>query len=256
MLLKSSHSDSQHRGDLTFIHVGKCGGTTLHKAVTKSPVISSQFRSVNYVHLREEPYKSHAYYLFVVRNPIMRCLSAFNFRFQKVVVSREEEHVNPGELASLKKYGSFSDLAEKLYLPSGSCNEPVVSDWQSISHLKEGFNFYLSPLLKHLKREQIFAVMTQENLNSDMSRILNVQKVNDVNRLSHKLDPKLLTLSNLALKNLTRFLHHEFLSLETLFEIAGTKRESDCPVISRNITVKSLKPHSPVTYPSKSEPDL
>ena len=98
--------------------------------------------------------------------------------------------------------------------------------------------------------------MTQENLNSDMSRILNVQKVNDVNRLSHKLDPKLLTLSNLALKNLTRFLHHEFLSLETLFEIAGTKRESDCPVISRNIAVKSLEPYSPVTYLSESELDL
>lgn len=46
---------------LIFVHVGKCGGTSLRHAVKQSPVIAREFSRLRIVHLRKPPFYCNAH---------------------------------------------------------------------------------------------------------------------------------------------------------------------------------------------------
>lgn len=52
-----------------------------------------------------------ASYLVVVRNPISRTLSAFNWRYKLVVEQDAQRHRFPGEYEALSRHGSLNSLA-------------------------------------------------------------------------------------------------------------------------------------------------
>ena len=82
------------RRELLFIHIGKCGGATLWRALSQSALIRQQFSLVKSIHVRRPPIRRHTRYLIVVRNPIARALSAFNWRYKLVVEEMQLWHIN------------------------------------------------------------------------------------------------------------------------------------------------------------------
>lgn len=206
---------------LTYIHIGKCGGETLYKALLASPVIKAQFANVKRVHVRKPYYQQNARYLIAVRNPVRRVLSAFNWRHHLVVETKVQEFRFSGEYEILQKYGTLNHLAECLYDDDGRLLLDTVKDWLAIHHLKEDISFYLSPLLERLRREQLFAVMAQETLNRDIEQFLGVSDVSSEHRYGEKTDAERLVLSDRAKANLRLFLKADYDCVQKLADIAG-----------------------------------
>lgn len=70
---------------LNVVHVGKCGGTSIKAAVGKSDLLSGMFNEIIYDHFQKVKYSQEHAYLLIIRNPIDRAVSAFNWRRHLVV---------------------------------------------------------------------------------------------------------------------------------------------------------------------------
>lgn len=195
--------------ELVYIHVGKCGGATLWRAINNSPIIKDKFSSVRKVHVIKPYYQKNLKYMIVLRNPIDRAISAFNWRYKLVVDSKEQEFRFSGEYEILKKYGTLSNFAETLYV-NDALNLRSVKEWQVVHHLKEDIDFYLSDILQSLSASQIFAVLVQEYLNDDMARFLNVHHISSVHENRSNTTDEMLRLSTLAYTNLKKFLEPDY----------------------------------------------
>lgn len=187
--------------ELTFIHIGKCGGYSVADALASSPEIQSRFRSVKRIHLRPPYYQRNARYLFVLRNPIDRLISAFAWRYQKVVEEKSREFQYPGEFEALTKYESLNNLAESL-VRDGRLSNDAMRSMLEIAHFRHDVSYYLTGLLEHLSAEQIFCVFTQDNLGADMEKFLGVQDVGHQNVSADALFEKNMSLSSVARENL------------------------------------------------------
>ena len=82
---------------LIYVHIVKCGGVTLENAIEDSPLVKDLFASVHKVHIRKPPILKNASYAIVVRNPIDRAISAFNWRYKLVVTDELQKHRFYGE---------------------------------------------------------------------------------------------------------------------------------------------------------------
>ena len=169
---------------LRFIHVGKCGGSTIEKLLADSPLVSARYESVVESHVSGVSVDSNCDYLICLRNPISRAISAYEWR-KKLVVSDPPPNQATrfrGEQDVLKAYVTFSDLTSKLYHADASLNELAARDFQLIHHLRESISFYLKPLLPVLRYSNIYGVICQENLSADCEKLLGVSP----NRIAEK----------------------------------------------------------------------
>ena len=89
--------------ELVYIHIGKCGGSSLWKAINESPILRENFTKIHKAHKGKPPVLKRARYIFVIRNPIERSVSAFNWRFKLVVEDQVQRHRFKGEWEILKK---------------------------------------------------------------------------------------------------------------------------------------------------------
>ena len=107
---------------LRFIHVGKCGGSTIEKLLVDSTLVSQKYDSVVHDHVCGVSLDTNCDYLICLRNPIERAMSAYEWRMKLVVLDPPPNQANRfrGERDVLKVYKSFSDLASKLYQNNGS----------------------------------------------------------------------------------------------------------------------------------------
>ena len=70
---------------LQFVHVGKCGGSTIAKLLKDSRKIAGRYSSVYESHVDGVVIDSECDYLFCLRNPVSRALSAFEWRKKLVL---------------------------------------------------------------------------------------------------------------------------------------------------------------------------
>ncbi|MDC0195960.1 sulfotransferase family protein, partial [Candidatus Thioglobus sp.] len=73
---------SDNPDSLIYVHIGKCGGATLGKSLLNSPIVNERFRTFTKIHVCKPPILKNASYAIVVRNPIKRAVSAFNWRYK------------------------------------------------------------------------------------------------------------------------------------------------------------------------------
>lgn len=201
--------------ELTFVHIGKCGGYSVADALASSAEIQSRFRNVKRIHLRPPYYQSNARYLFVLRNPIDRLISAFAWRYQKVVEEKSREFQYPGEFEALTKYGSLNHLAESL-VRDGRLSNDAMRSMLEITHFRHDISYYLSGLLEHLSPEQIFGVFTQDNLASDMETFLGVQDVDRQNASADAVFERNMALSSIARENLKQIFARDYDCIKAL----------------------------------------
>jgi hypothetical protein len=223
-LLSEKYSDG-NANELVYIHVGKCGGASLWKSIKCSPVIKKHYQSVKKIHIRKPYYQKNSKYLIVIRNPIARAISAFNWRYKLVVDTKKQEFRFTGEYEILKKYRHLSNLAENLYTDN-RLNLPTVKEWLAIHHLKEDIDFYVSNLLDNIEPNQIFAVLAQENLNEDILNLLGVDQTPLIHENKINEGVESLTLSPLAEKNLKVFLKADYEAIQKLNQLYPIKKEN------------------------------
>ncbi len=203
---------------LVYIHIGKCGGASLNAAISDSQLLADEFRFIKRVHIEKPEFLPGAKYLIVLRNPISRVISAFNWRYRLVVEEASQDSRFSGEIDVLRKYGTLNALAENLY-DGGELSEVVAAEFRSVHHLKEDIAFYLSDLLERIDSEQIFAVLTQESLDSDIQAHLGVVNESRIHSNRPETDSEKLQLSQVARNNLKRFLSADYDAIRRLDEL-------------------------------------
>lgn len=211
--LKSHYLDTPET--LIFVHIGKCAGSTLWEAIKKSDDINEQFRYILKSHMHIPPILKKSKYVFCVRNPIYRALSAFNWRYKLVVEDNaRKKFLFSNEHYILKKYGTFNKLAENLY-DNNEINNQVEHELRSIYHLKNPIYYYLQPLLEQISNTQIYQVFHVEDLNLQVKNKLNVNLDFNLNDNS-KINDNQKHLSVLAKSNLTKYFEKDFQIIDTL----------------------------------------
>lgn len=187
------------------VHIGKCGGATLREALEahEAPIDAI-------THVRQPPLGPQYRYYITLRCPIRRAISAFYWRRKLVLTEASQENRFPGEAQILRHYGSFDNLARKLYRPNGSTDALAQGHFRSIHHLSEDIGFYLQDLLAVSQPEQILGVLRQENLEADLLQYFGIQNPGRVNDNRQGTSPEDRALSPKAQAHLRRFLQADF----------------------------------------------
>ena len=222
---------------LQFVHIGKCGGSTVEKLLSISPVISEKYSSFFESHINGVVVDQNCDYLFCLRNPIDRAFSAFEWRKKLVVEDRlpDQERRFPGERKVLRQYQSLGVMARALYRADGRPNQAVARDFHCVHHLRESISFYCRPILPVLTPGNIFGVLCQEQLAEDCRRLLGVdasglrERSNQSKRLiDQDLDAE-------AVKNLKRFLVEDYQSIAALWSLGALSNQQFWRVMTSSV---------------------
>ena len=193
---------------LVYVHVGKCGGRSLERAIKRSPTVRQQFRLVSRVHGPQPPIHARSRYLIVLRNPVARTLSAFNWRYKLVVVDGKRPGW-PGEREALAKYETLNALAEALYR-DGELVAEVAADFATIGHFGKNITYYLSDLTAGIRPDQVYGVVVTERMEADAQRLLGVDSLERVHENSTTVSEAQRHLSETARENLRRILAPDY----------------------------------------------
>lgn len=206
---------------LQFVHIGKCGGSTIHKLLFQSSIVNQKYSSFFESHINGVDVSSSCDYLICLRNPIQRAFSAFEWRKKLILddVCPDQSIRFPGERKVLKKYGSLNTLASSLYRPDGKIEQSASRDFKMIHHLRESISFYLTPLLSVLSPNNIFGVICQETLSADCERLLGVDASNSFERRNFHKRSICEHLDDVAVFNLRRFLSEDYQCISALWSL-------------------------------------
>lgn len=198
-------SKKKDKVDTVFVHIGKCGGSSVIEELKKKNIKFFE------KHVDTFKFRKNKKYIIIIRNPISRFVSAFNWRYKLVVEDGVQADEYEGEKELLEKYKSANNLAESIF----NENNELVLDFQKdkfyIHHIKEDINFYIGDLLKKCKKENILAVLATETLNDDLKRHF------DIELKSHlKKNTKKTPLSSLAVTNLVKYFEKDYDCIEKL----------------------------------------
>lgn len=196
------------------IHIGKCGGGTIKSELQKHNI---KFRNLHVTGIQkindgEIKLNKNDQYIIIIRNPISRIVSAFNYRKWRL------KTVYKGQKDVFEKYESINSLAESLYDSNGELVVNLNKD--DLHHLKEDINYYLEYMLNHINEEYNVKVITTETLDYDLKRFFNITSIGHKrNSKKMKIDTNKdkLYLSEVAYKNLKKYLSKDYACIEKLF---------------------------------------
>lgn len=141
-----------------FVHIGKCGGSSIKK------ILSENNLKYNHIHVQKPRYNKNYKYLIVIRNPIKRFISAFNWRLSLI---EEQKYRFDGEYDIINKYKNINNLINDL--------ENFDKNNLYIHHINENINYYLEDIIDKINDKQIIGILCQETLNEDIERIFNIK---------------------------------------------------------------------------------
>ena len=197
------------------IHIGKCGGSTVSTILRKYNIRHE------HVHMKKPIFNDTHKYLIIIRNPIDRFISAFNWRYKLVVLDKTQETRFAGEKETLIKYTSVNTLAERI------AEYDVQTSY--IHHIAEDIHFYLGGFLKTCTKEKILGVVTQEDLDHDVYNIFAVRNNNVHQKNNTKTDKYISPLGRDLLK---QYLYKDYECIDKLFAL-GCLTEKQYTILSK-----------------------
>ena len=212
---------------LQFVHIGKCGGSTVGKLLPLSSVVTEKYSSFFESHINGVVVDSSCDYLFCLRNPISRAFSSFEWRRKLVLEDELPDQIRrfPGERKVLRKYSSLGVMARSLYRLDGRLDQAVARDFRAVHHLRESISFYCQPLLSVLTPVNILGVVCQESLASDCNRLLGVD-VSEVRERSNASKRQIeQDLDPAAINNLRRFLVEDYQCVAALWSLGALSQQ-------------------------------
>ena len=222
---------------LQFVHIGKCGGSTLEKLLPRSPVVREKYSSFFESHINGVVVDSSCDYLICLRNPIGRAFSAFEWRRKLVLEDELPDQVRrfPGERKVLRKYLSLGAMARSLYRSDGRLDQSVARDFHAVHHLRESISFYCQPLLGVLTPGNILGVVCQETLAADCAKLLDVD-VSEVRERSNASKRQIeQDLDAAAINNLRRFLVEDYQCVAALWSLGALSDQQFWRVMTSSI---------------------
>ena len=227
--------------DVSFIHIGKCGGT-------KIEILFAPFGQR--VHLgRPRKFKN---YVIWIRNPFNRFISAFNQSWCLVNLDwshiknpnlenciepfcitianrRKKKHIFPNDYAKLISFFETPNkLAEGLSSEDKNIKENAIKLMNhNTEHIFKGLAYYLDDgKFIDNNKDKILFVGRVEYMNEDIKKISKIfnknyseKELNEVVRKQKWLtDKKHFHLSELAIENLKLFFKKEFLVIDKLYD--------------------------------------
>jgi hypothetical protein len=223
-----------------FIHVGKCGGTSIRVALkSKYP---TGFASVNdyemsnyagpvnieWYHCHKPRVDDKLSYYICLRNPIDRFVSAFNWIYYRVITPTYEPRLHKGYVKRNPTVEDFAlydndvnKMAEQMYDEDGTLNEkingiimgPLCEETGNFrgNQLSWNVTYYLEELLK--SETKFVSVIAFPTLNEDVKHHFGVE-------LDHckKRQVGNTILSKTGYRNLRRYLDSDFRCIEDLYQ--------------------------------------
>jgi hypothetical protein len=183
--------------NFTFIHIGKCGGSTIRSLLKKYNF------NFNVIHVYErEEYKSCKKYLIALRNPVERFVSAFYWR--KYLASTSQKNSFRGEYEFFQKYPTIESLIQ---------DDITILKKQYVHHLKEDIHYYLGDFFNQCNPSNIIGIVCTKNLNKDIENIfdIKVEGLHEKNNSKRKKE-----LKEEYREFLKKYLHKDYLIIEKL----------------------------------------
>ena len=156
------------------IHVGKCSGTALKHSL--------KYHRINYYDIHHSSNVNpkpiipnnlisgvdNYQFLFCIRHPIDRLISAFNFKYTRVIIRKGKDYFN-GEVEGFKYFKTIQNLAENLYNDDGSENLIAMKFCSNCDHIKYGLHHYLN----NFNENYNIKIIRHEYLKEDYKNIFN-----------------------------------------------------------------------------------
>ncbi|MAP67653.1 MAG: hypothetical protein CMF80_08155 [Candidatus Marinimicrobia bacterium] len=156
------------------IHVGKCSGTVLnislkyHKISFKVIHHANERNPVPIIPNNLTNGKGDYQFIFCIRHPIDRFISAFNFKYTRLIIRGKRDHFK-GEIEGFKYFETIQKLAENLYNNDGSENLKAINFCSNCDHIKYGLHHYLN----NFNETYNIRVIRHEYLKEDYKNIFN-----------------------------------------------------------------------------------
>lgn len=202
------------------VHVGKCGGSSVAAELRAGGFKFEHF------HLRRPVAISGHRYVVLVRDPVARFISAFNWRHhlleqELLPTSRQEDPIvslrHRAEREFLLQFENVNAFAEQL-VPTGEYEVSAIRTMMGlIGHVPQGFVWYLDGLLNRIEPEQLMGVISTEHLADDFQQVFGFRLAAERNRND---SPRGTSLSPMGRANLVRELEADYHMLDRLAELA------------------------------------
>lgn len=205
---------------IIFIHIGKCCGSVVYFNLKKRNIKFINVHHANFKRDNKSPYPlsyipedRNYIFLATIRHPIDRWVSAFNFKYTRVVVNNENDKWE-GEREGYIKWENANNLAESLYNEEGELNDEAVNfALNGSDHMKFGIHHYL----RLLKRSHKLYFIRHENVREDYEGFFGVDFIYP----NYNLQPNFKQNDIISLKaynNLKRLLINEYKIIEKLWK--------------------------------------
>jgi hypothetical protein len=191
---------------LVIIHIGKCAGSVVCNTLKKNNIEFTQ------IHVQKAKFKENKKYVILLRNPVSRFISAFNWRYKLVLIDKTQKKRFYKEKNALEKYNNANNLAENIE------NYDDDEGEEYIHHIYEDINYYLSDFLRECKSENILGVITQENLFDDFRKIFNIE-IDEIVKSRKNKSGMSKDISDTGYKLLKKYLWRDYECIEKLYEM-------------------------------------
>ena len=191
---------------LYFIHIGKCGGLSIRKALRDNNISNFLNDDRFIAHEKKPVIDNNLKYLINIRHPIDRLVSAFRYRYSVLIERKTENPKNNFEIEVLNKYKNINNIAQNLD------DDKVKEDFLNVHHVRYNISFYLKEFLEKIDPKNIEFVFKQETLNEDLAKFFNTKLKIRTNNFStqNKTISKSTPLTQKSLENLRKFCKEEF----------------------------------------------
>jgi len=194
---------------LYIVHIGKCGGGSLTIELNKKNI------KFALVHCNKPKIKKDFKYIILIRDPINRFISAFNWKMFRCLTEEGKNYQgmndaskkNIKEVEGYKYWKNINNFAENLYDEKGNVNDAAIELIKNSNHLKFDINFYMEEILP-ICDKNLCDVIRYEHYKDDINKVFNIESITAT---SHVYDKRYSThVSDRGKKNLRHFLEKDY----------------------------------------------
>jgi len=215
-----------------FIHIGRCGGSSVEEDMYKNNIIFKR------IHMSTVEYDKDEDYIIIIRNPIDRFVSAFNWVYYRLSTPSYCNHLydrylkNNPTIDEFIYYKNANHIGEHIYNENGELNKQIdefinrkgitPDRINTPGQLGFGIYQYLNNFIKLPSLERYLQdnckVISYHSLKSDCKNILNINLTNHLKKGSTE------KLSELACKNFEKYFKKDFECIEKLYNILNNNQ--------------------------------
>lgn len=188
--------------NIYFMHINKCGGTSLRTAFSKIN-ITSEIKIISFPHAVKSKYlnfENKNKYMMSIRHPLSRVVSAFYDR------KRSKNLKDPEEIKCFQTFPEINDLGEALSSKNLNTKNKAIYSLKKMAIVKHKLEEWIS--IEFLKKNKLFFLFELENINSDFYKFCNKVKLNKkifLKLINKNTALKKQKLSKLAKKNFIKY---------------------------------------------------